>query len=61
MGKKSIITQNKIAETARELFLEKGFDGVKMQELRWPGRPDEPNERRRTCSAYTGSKTKERG
>ena len=33
MGKKSIITQNKIAETARELFLEKGFDGVKMQEL----------------------------
>ena len=28
-----IITQNKIAETARELFLEKGFDGVKMQEL----------------------------
>ena len=33
MGKKSIITQNKIAETAREMFLEKGFDGVKMQEL----------------------------
>jgi TetR/AcrR family transcriptional regulator len=33
MGKKSIITQNKIAETARELFLEKGFDGVRMQEL----------------------------
>ena len=33
MGKKSIITQAKIAETARELFLEKGFDGVKMQEL----------------------------
>ena len=33
MGKKSFITQNKIAETARELFLEKGFDGVKMQEL----------------------------
>ena len=33
MGKKSILTQNKIAETARELFLEKGFDGVKMQEL----------------------------
>lgn len=33
MGKKSIITQNKIAGTARELFLEKGFDGVKMQEL----------------------------
>jgi TetR/AcrR family transcriptional regulator len=33
MGKKSIITQNKIAETARELFIEKGFDGVKMQEL----------------------------
>jgi TetR/AcrR family transcriptional regulator len=33
MGKKSIITQNKITETATELFLEKGFDGVKMQEL----------------------------
>jgi len=33
MGKKSIITQNKIIETARELFLEKGFDGVKMQVL----------------------------
>jgi TetR/AcrR family transcriptional regulator len=33
MGKKSIITQNKIAETAQELFLEKGFDGVRMQEL----------------------------
>lgn len=33
MGKKSIITQNKIAESARELFLEKGFDGVRMQEL----------------------------
>jgi AcrR family transcriptional regulator len=33
MGKKSIITQNKIADAAREMFLEKGFDGVKMQEL----------------------------
>ena len=33
MGKKSVITQNKIADAAREMFLEKGFDGVKMQEL----------------------------
>ena len=33
MGKKSILTQNKIADAAREMFLEKGFDGVKMQEL----------------------------
>ena len=33
MGKKSEITQAKITESARELFLEKGFDGVKMQEL----------------------------
>ena len=33
MGKKSDITQSKIADTAMELFLKKGFDGVKMQEL----------------------------
>lgn len=33
MGKKSDITQSKIAESAKELFLEKGFDGVRMQEL----------------------------
>ena len=33
MGKKSDITQNKIAVSAKELFLEKGFDGVRMQEL----------------------------
>ena len=33
MGKKSIITQKKIADTATKMFLEKGFDGVKMQEL----------------------------
>ena len=33
MVKKSELTQQKIAETARELFIEKGFDGVKMQEL----------------------------
>ena len=33
MGKKSEITRAKLIETARELFLEKGFDGLKMQEL----------------------------
>lgn len=33
MVKKSVLTQQKITETARELFIEKGFDGVKMQEL----------------------------
>ncbi len=33
MGKKSDITRAKLIETARELFLEKGFDGLKMQEL----------------------------
>jgi TetR/AcrR family transcriptional regulator len=33
MGKKSVITQRKIIDSARELFLERGFDGVKMQEL----------------------------
>lgn len=33
MAKKSEITRAKIIETARELFLEKGFDGLKMQEL----------------------------
>ena len=33
MGKKSDITQAKIASTAKDMFLEKGFDGVKMQEL----------------------------
>ena len=33
MGKKSNITRAKLIETARELFHEKGFDGLKMQEL----------------------------
>lgn len=33
MGKKSEITKAKLVETAKELFLEKGFDGLKMQEL----------------------------
>jgi len=33
MGKKSDITRAKLIETARALFLEKGFDGLKMQEL----------------------------
>lgn len=33
MGKKSEITKAKLVNTARELFLEKGFDGLKMQEL----------------------------
>ncbi len=33
MGKKSIITRNKITESARQLFIEKGYDGVKMREL----------------------------
>lgn len=33
MGKKSEITRAKLIETARALFLEKGFDGLKMQEL----------------------------
>ncbi|MCF6352591.1 MAG: TetR/AcrR family transcriptional regulator [Cyclobacteriaceae bacterium] len=33
MGKKSEITRGKLIETARELFLEKGYDGLKMQEL----------------------------
>ncbi len=33
MGKKSEITRAKLIETARGLFLEKGFDGLKMQEL----------------------------
>ncbi|MEN8247946.1 MAG: TetR/AcrR family transcriptional regulator [Bacteroidota bacterium] len=33
MVKKSELTQQKIIETAREMFIEKGFDGVKMQEL----------------------------
>ena len=33
MGKKSDITRAKIIETARALFLERGFDGLKMQEL----------------------------
>lgn len=33
MGKKSEITQQKILSTARELFLVKGYHGVKMQEL----------------------------
>lgn len=33
MGKKSKITRAKLIETARGLFLEKGFDGLKMQEL----------------------------
>ncbi len=33
MGKKSDITRAKLIETARDLFLEKGFEGLKMQEL----------------------------
>ncbi len=33
MGKKSLITQARIIDTAMDLFLEKGYDGVKMQEL----------------------------
>lgn len=33
MAKKSDITKAKLVETAKELFLEKGFDGLKMQEL----------------------------
>lgn len=33
MAKKSEITRAKIIKTARVLFLEKGFDGLKMQEL----------------------------
>ena len=33
MGKKSEITKAKLVKTAKELFLEKGFDGLKMQEL----------------------------
>lgn len=33
MGKKSEITRAKLIKTARELFLEKGFEGLKMQEL----------------------------
>jgi TetR/AcrR family transcriptional regulator len=33
MGKKSDVTRTKLIETARALFLEKGFDGLKMQEL----------------------------
>lgn len=33
MAKKSEITKAKLVETAKELFLEKGFEGLKMQEL----------------------------
>lgn len=33
MGKKSEIAKAKLIDTARKLFLEKGFDGLKMQEL----------------------------
>jgi len=33
MAKKSEITKAKLVETAKDLFLEKGFDGLKMQEL----------------------------
>ncbi len=33
MGKKSKVTREKLVETARKLFLEKGYDGLKMQEL----------------------------
>ena len=33
MGKKSDVTRAKLIETARELFHEKGYDGLKMQEL----------------------------
>jgi TetR/AcrR family transcriptional regulator len=33
MGKKSVITRAKLIETARALFLEKGYEGLKMQEL----------------------------
>ena len=33
MGKKSDITRAKLIETARALFLEKGYEGLKMQEL----------------------------
>ncbi len=33
MGKKSAITRTKIIDTAMALFLEKGYDGVRMQEL----------------------------
>jgi AcrR family transcriptional regulator len=33
MGKKSELTKNKIIVTARALFIEKGFDGLRMQEL----------------------------
>lgn len=33
MAKKSELTQQRITETARELFIEKGFEGVRMQEL----------------------------
>lgn len=33
MAKKSEITRAKIVDAARELFQEKGFDGLKMQEL----------------------------
>ncbi len=33
MAKKSEITKAKLLETAKVLFLEKGFDGMKMQEL----------------------------
>ena len=33
MAKKSEISRAKLVETAKALFLEKGFDGLKMQEL----------------------------
>ncbi len=33
MGKKSDITKAKLVDTAKALFLERGFDGLKMQEL----------------------------
>ena len=33
MGKKSELTKTRIIETARSMFIEKGFDGLKMQEL----------------------------
>ena len=33
MGKKSELTRQKIIETARIMFLDKGYEGLKMQEL----------------------------